>query len=983
MSSTRIDRNAWSADRVRRNWQRLAQATANPLIKLNPSSTNALYNTSTGYGVFVDNSTIFITPSSTISTILPVVYSADNAISTSTNFNSTRINLRLDPGSTNVLSITSSGLLGTTPPASTFYVFSGDASISTSTGGTSTKIFTVENPSGGLDIATSGLEVKLSTQTVAAANVVAHVAITSTNRHQFTQYAVGLQLGSTTSTNSTNVVYAIWVGNLSFRLYQGSTQLQSTSVSPPASTTHILSLSTAGGSTLVQINGSTILGPKAYTVTSDPYAGFFTGDTSGNATSTCPLVQFAVMVNGINAFTDNFPGTYTPDGTKLHIQNPLYISTGISTDISANFASAWSVTQAVAAMGISTQGLLNTNTTTTNLNQGYRYTGLSIGSTTILPLSGLAISSTGLGVVPDNATIQINSAGELEVKSGSGGVGTVTSVGLDLPSTILSTTGSPVTSNGTLTGTLITQISTTFFGGPSTGTAATPTFRAIQFADMTAASTTISAMNNGISTSTSGRSTTLGTRVSASTNNLISTLADGLYASTSTGTVFGPSSATDRAIAMWNGSTGTLLQDSNIVIDSTGMIVVGGFIGSELITNGTFNTDLSTWSTTASAWYWTSTSGGVAHASTAGILNQNPPIVIGGQYRVSWTVKNWVSGGLQVGLGGQNFSNEAPTSSGTRTYYVSVNATTGLNISASGSANFDVDDVSVERVTLPNKSTYVVGGITTPQFGLILGDPYQAIMRTIPDGTLTGGNLRGVGASDFQTIRTAANQVASGIYSFAAGESNVVAGSDGFATGANNTQNTGTSYCATMGSFNVINANLQGATAIGVQNNCATNYSLAVGRYAQTDHLGEFAHAMGSISPTTKGLNQAVRNLFYGFTSTSTETEIFIDGSSTNRFSIGNSTAYSALVHIMARKAGGTGAGFKRHIYVERNGGASTTNQIGSTDTWGTDINSSTGIWGVRLAVNSTTGTLDLFVTGSAGDNIRWAAMMDAIKLVY
>ena len=63
------------------------------------------------------------------------------------------------------------------------------------------------------------------------------------------------------------------------------------------------------------------------------------------------------------------------------------------------------------------------------------------------------------------------------------GSGSVTSVALSLPS-IFSVSGSPVTTSGTLTGTLTTQTANTVFAGPSTGSAATPTFRALVSADI-------------------------------------------------------------------------------------------------------------------------------------------------------------------------------------------------------------------------------------------------------------------------------------------------------------------------------------------------------------------------------------------------------------------------------------------------------------------------------------------------------------------
>ena len=64
--------------------------------------------------------------------------------------------------------------------------------------------------------------------------------------------------------------------------------------------------------------------------------------------------------------------------------------------------------------------------------------------------------------------------------------GALTSVGLSLPSSIFTVTGSPVTSSGTLTGSLKVQNANKVFAGPTTGADAAPTFRALVAADMPA-----------------------------------------------------------------------------------------------------------------------------------------------------------------------------------------------------------------------------------------------------------------------------------------------------------------------------------------------------------------------------------------------------------------------------------------------------------------------------------------------------------------
>jgi len=65
-------------------------------------------------------------------------------------------------------------------------------------------------------------------------------------------------------------------------------------------------------------------------------------------------------------------------------------------------------------------------------------------------------------------------------------LGTVTSVGLALPTSVFDITVSPVTSSGTLTATFDNQSANTFFRGPTSGGAATPSFGVLVAADLPA-----------------------------------------------------------------------------------------------------------------------------------------------------------------------------------------------------------------------------------------------------------------------------------------------------------------------------------------------------------------------------------------------------------------------------------------------------------------------------------------------------------------
>jgi Protein of unknown function (DUF2793) len=87
-----------------------------------------------------------------------------------------------------------------------------------------------------------------------------------------------------------------------------------------------------------------------------------------------------------------------------------------------------------------------------------------------------------------------------QAAGGGGGSGTVTSVGLALPA-IFSVSGSPVTSAGTLTGTLATQGANAVWAGPASGAAASPSFRTLAGADLPLpASTTLGGVKSKAAT---------------------------------------------------------------------------------------------------------------------------------------------------------------------------------------------------------------------------------------------------------------------------------------------------------------------------------------------------------------------------------------------------------------------------------------------------------------------------------------------------
>ncbi len=107
--------------------------------------------------------------------------------------------------------------------------------------------------------------------------------------------------------------------------------------------------------------------------------------------------------------------------------------------------------------------------------------GGSASSPTVVGLQGNPVAS----LAPTTGQVLSWNGSAWAPATAAAGGGTVTSVGLSLPA-IFTVSGSPVTSSGTLTGTLVTQNANTVFAGPSSGVAAAPAFRALVAADIPA-----------------------------------------------------------------------------------------------------------------------------------------------------------------------------------------------------------------------------------------------------------------------------------------------------------------------------------------------------------------------------------------------------------------------------------------------------------------------------------------------------------------
>lgn len=123
---------------------------------------------------------------------------------------------------------------------------------------------------------------------------------------------------------------------------------------------------------------------------------------------------------------------------------------------------------------------------TTFLGNGIRFLSSAAASTyvglrvTFAPASSFYLNLP-TSLPGSTQALTVDSSGNISYQALGGG-GTVTSVGLSLPS-FLTVSNSPVTSTGTLTATLASQTANTIFAAPN-GSAGAPTFRALVSADI-------------------------------------------------------------------------------------------------------------------------------------------------------------------------------------------------------------------------------------------------------------------------------------------------------------------------------------------------------------------------------------------------------------------------------------------------------------------------------------------------------------------
>lgn len=304
--------------------------------------------------------------------------------------------------------------------------------------------------------------------------------------------------------------------------------------------------------------------------------------------------------------------------------------------------------------------------------------------------------------------------------------GSVSSVALALPASVFSVTGSPVTSTGTLTGSLITQAPNAIWAGPTTGAAATPTFRALVNADITSGGVALTKTDDTNVTLTLGGSPTTAL-VNAASLTLGWTGQLGLTR---------------------GGTAASLVASNGGVVYSTASamaILAGTATAGQILRSG--SSAAPSWST--SSYPATSAAGTILASATANTITASatPTLGVSGTTLGTLTLAGNTSGSVLItpqaaaGTVTLTLPNTTGTIAASATAPITLNTTTGA-IGITGSALTKTDDTNV-TLTLggtPATALLVAASLTLGWTGLLAVSRGGTGLGTLTSNVIYKGN---------------------------------------------------------------------------------------------------------------------------------------------------------------------------------------------------------------------------------------------------
>jgi hypothetical protein len=265
------------------------------------------------------------------------------------------------------------------------------------------------------------------------------------------------------------------------------------------------------------------------------------------------------------------------------------------------------------------------------------------------------------------------------------------------------------------------------------------------------------------------------------------------------------------------------------------------------------------------------------------------------------------------------------------------------------------------------------GGTNTPLVLTPLGTGALQAQKT--DSTATGGNARGANATDWQTLRTAATQVANGA------QATIGGGTGNTASGGQSTVAGGSTHIASGQLSSIVGGNLNTASALvsSVLGGQRGTTRAIVGNAVIPAHASPFGAGSGLIQSAILLLGRQ--------TTDATATVITSDANAaaaTNQVALPINSAYFFKGEVIAGvTAAGDTKGWSIEGVIKRATTAASTALVGTptvTSLYG-DAGAST--WSVAVTADTTNAALKITVTGQASTTIRWVAQIRTTEMTY
>lgn len=312
---------------------------------------------------------------------------------------------------------------------------------------------------------------------------------------------------------------------------------------------------------------------------------------------------------------------------------------------------------------------------------------------------------------------------------------------------------------------------------------------------------------------------------------------------------------------------------------------------------------------------------------------------------------------------------QAALVSGTNIKTVNSQSILGTGNIVAGLSNF-TESLSTAS---PNNTTSAIaltanGTATNIDFCMVAKGT-GALLAPVPNGAVTGGNKRGLNATDFQQIRGAASQVASGVYSVISG------GGSNTASGSNS---------AVGGGYDNIASGLYSVISGGYTNIASGIASTIPGGYYATANGIKGLLAYG-FSGTASGQNQMS---FWGGrldTTNATPTRITADAgaaSATNQLTLRNNSAFRVRGTVVARSTSTNDCKeWTFEALIKRGATAADTTIVGTPTVTSTFADTAAAGRGIAVTADTTNGALAITATGVMSTSIRWTAVVHSIEV--